>query len=56
MRPHEGNDEVIEALELGAEESRSASFVVPRGRPADRSQASGCGSRFSGQAAPGSVV
>ena len=34
--------------------SRSAGLVVPRGRPADRSQASGCGSRFTGQAAPGS--
>jgi hypothetical protein len=35
--------------------SRSAGLVVPRGRPADRSQASRCGSRISGQAAPGSV-
>ena len=29
--------------------------MVPRGRPADRSQASRCGSRILGQAAPGSV-
>ena len=35
--------------------SRSAGLVVPRGRPADRSQASRCGSRISGQAAPGSM-
>jgi hypothetical protein len=30
-------------------------WVRPRGRPADRSQASGCVSRLAGQAAPGMV-
>jgi hypothetical protein len=29
--------------------------VMPRGRPTDRSQASRCGSRILGQAAPGKV-
>jgi hypothetical protein len=30
--------------------------VMPRGRPTDRSQASRCGSRILGQAAPGKVT